>query len=217
MPARPSTNLGSSTVQTVQCDSEHPLVKCQEETVTVLDRPRNESQVENKLDNDHDATAEYDMIAVKHGWLCLFPLVLGLPVYYLKFYQYKSWYSWLVSSLVDFIYLFGFLSLTPQIYINYRLKSVAHLPMKSFMYKIFNTFIDDIFAFVVKMPLKHKIMTLRDDLIFIFFVYQWFIYRTDKSRANEFGFQYEEQDPGGDVVDHSEQEDRNVVDMKKEN
>jgi len=152
---------------------------------------------------DRDVTAEYDMIAVKHGWLCLLPLVLGLPVYYLKFYRYKSWYSWVVSSLVDFIYLFGFLSLTPQIYINYRLQSVAHLPMKAFMYKIFNTFIDDIFAFVVKMPLKHKIMTLRDDLIFVVFVYQWFIYRTDKSRANEFGFQYEQ----GESQDSREQQD----------
>ena len=41
--------------------------------------------------DDYDATAEYDLIAVKHGWLCLFPLVLGLPIYYLKFYKYKSW------------------------------------------------------------------------------------------------------------------------------
>ena len=100
-------------------------------------------------------------------------------------------YSWIVSSAVDFIYLFGFLSLTPQIYINYRLKSVAHLPMRSFLYKIFNTFVDDIFAFVVRMPLKHKLMTLRDDVIFMCFIYQWFIYRTDMRRANEFGFQYE--------------------------
>ena len=103
-----------------------------------------------------------------------------------------------MSSLVDFIYLFGFLALTPQIYINYRLQSVAHLPLKAFLYKIFNTFIDDIFAFVVHMPLKHKIMTLRDDLIFVCFLYQWFIYRTDKSRANEFGFQYQDEDDEGE-------------------
>lgn len=140
-----------------------------------------------------DETAVYDMIAVQHGWYCLFPVIIGMSIYYLCHYQYTSWYSWLISSLVDFTYVFGFLSLTPQIYINYRLQSVAHLPMKSFLYKIFNTFVDDIFAFVVKMPLKHKVMTLRDDAIFIVFLYQWFIYRTDEHRPNEYGFQYKEE------------------------
>ena len=42
-------------------------------------------------EDDYDATAEYDLRAVRHGWLCLLPLLLGLPVYYLQFFQYKSW------------------------------------------------------------------------------------------------------------------------------
>ena len=83
--------------------------------------------------------------------------------------------------------------MTPQLYINYKLKSVAHLPVKAFMYKIFSTFIDDVFAFIVKMPLKHRIMTLRDDVVFFGFLYQWWIYRVDKSRVNEFGFVFEDQ------------------------
>ena len=37
-------------------------------------------------------------------------------------------------------------------------------------------------------------MTLRDDVIFLGFVYQWYIYPADKARANEFGFQYENKD-----------------------
>lgn len=137
-------------------------------------------------------TARYDSIAISHGSLCLYPLVVGFGLYYLKTYAYKSWYSWIISTLVDCTYMFGFLSLVPQVYINYKLKSVAHLPMRAFMYKIFNTFVDDIFAFIVKMPLKHKIMTLRDDAIFLIFLYQWWIYPADKSRSNEFGFQYDE-------------------------
>ena len=32
--------------------------------------------------------------------------------------------------------MFGFIAMTPQLYINYRLKSVAHLPWKAFMYKV---------------------------------------------------------------------------------
>jgi hypothetical protein len=143
-------------------------------------------------DSGEKETARYDSIAMAHGGLCLYPLVMGFGMYYVKTYAYKSWYSWLVGTLVDCIYMFGFLSLVPQIYINYKLKSVAHLPMRAFMYKIFNTFVDDIFAFIVQMPLKHKIMTLRDDAIFLVFVYQWWIYPADKSRPNEFGFQYDD-------------------------
>jgi hypothetical protein len=56
-------------------------------------------------------------------------------------------------------------------YINYKLQSVAHLPLSAFMYKLFSTFIDDVFAFMIKMPWKHRIMTFRDDLVFFGFLY----------------------------------------------
>jgi len=77
--------------------------------------------------------------------------------------------------------------------VNYRLKSVAHLPWKVFLYKIFNTFVDDAFAFLIDMPWKHRIMTLRDDVVFLMFLVQAWIYRVDKTRANEFGYSYEEE------------------------
>ena len=37
------------------------------------------------------------------------------------------------------VYAFGFISMTPQLFINYKLKSVAPLPWRVFMYKAFNT------------------------------------------------------------------------------
>lgn len=134
---------------------------------------------------------KYDKIAITHVFLALFPIAIGLAIYSLQHNSYKSYWSWLISSLADFVYLFGFISLTPQLYVNYRLKSVAHLPIKAFFYKIFNTFIDDIFAFIIKSPLKHKIMTLRDDLILLVFLVQWWIYPNDNKRVNEFGFKYD--------------------------
>eukprot|EP01041_Mallomonas_annulata_P012423 gene12423-26130_t len=136
------------------------------------------------LDSDELYTAKLDSIAVTHVGLCLYPLLLGSALYALLYYKHKSWWSWIVNALVDMVYLSGFISLTPQLYINYKLKSVAHLPLKAFIYKMFNTVIDDIFAVIIKMPLKHRIMTLRDDLVFVVFIYQ--------SRTNEFGFQYED-------------------------
>ena len=48
---------------------------------------------------------------------------------------------------------FGFLAMTPQLWVNYRLKSVAALPAKQFVYKLLNPIIDDMFAFVIKLPL----------------------------------------------------------------
>jgi hypothetical protein len=52
--------------------------------------------------------------------------------------------------------------MTPQLFINYKLKSVAHLPWRMMTYKALNTFIDDIFAFVIKMPILYRIGCFRD-------------------------------------------------------
>lgn len=82
--------------------------------------------------------------------------------------------------------------MTPQLFINYKLKSVAHLPWRMLSYKFLNTFIDDIFAFVIKMPLMYRIGCFRDDIIFIIYLYQRWIYRVDPKRVNEFGVSGEE-------------------------
>lgn len=66
----------------------------------------------------------------------------------------------------------GFIMMTPQLFINYKLKSVAHLPWRMLTYKALNTFIDDIFAFVIKMPTMYRLGCLRDDVIFFIFLYQ---------------------------------------------
>ena len=52
--------------------------------------------------------------------------------------------------------------MTPQLWINYRTKSVAHLPWRTLVYKALNTFIDDLFAFIVKMPDLHRLSCFRD-------------------------------------------------------
>ena len=75
----------------------------------------------------------------------------------------------------------------PQLYLNYRMKSVAHLPWRQLTYKFLNTIIDDLFAFVIKMPTLHRLSVFRDDIVFLIFLYQKWIYGVDKKRANEFG------------------------------
>lgn len=62
------------------------------------------------------------------------------------------------------------------------------------MYKAFNTFIDDVFAFIIKMPTTHRIACFRDDIVFFCYLYQRYLYPVDKSRVNEFGFSAEDEE-----------------------
>merc|ERR1719263_1052042 len=95
------------------------------------------------------------------------PLAVGYASYSLLYDEHKSWYSWLLRAVVGCVYSFGFIKMTPQLFINYRLKSTAHMPWKTFMYKALNTFIDDLIAVV--------------------YLYQRWAYGVDSRRANEFG------------------------------
>lgn len=61
------------------------------------------------------------------------------------------------------------------------------MPGKAMAYKFLNTFIDDLFAFTIKMPVLHRLATLRDDVIFFVYIYQTWAYKVDKTRVNEFG------------------------------
>lgn len=133
-------------------------------------------------------TKEYDDTAMRHLMVILYPLVAGYAVYSLIYETHKSWYDWIITSLTNFVYLFGFISMTPQLFINYKLKSVAHIPMNAMIYKTLNTFIDDMFSFIIKMPVLHRIACFRDDIIFFIYLYQMWIYPVDKTRKNEFGY-----------------------------
>ncbi|XP_078287151.1 putative lipid scramblase CLPTM1 [Rhinoraja longicauda] len=133
------------------------------------------------------STKIYDDMAFKYLSWILFPLLGCYAVYSLLYLEHKSWYSWVLSMLYGFLLTFGFITMTPQLFINYKLKSVAHLPWRMLTYKALNTFIDDLFAFVIKMPMMYRIGCLRDDVVFFIYLYQRWIYRVDLTRMNEFG------------------------------
>ncbi|KAL6786103.1 hypothetical protein ACKKBG_A01415 [Auxenochlorella protothecoides x Auxenochlorella symbiontica] len=151
-----------------------------------------------RLSYTQSRTDEYDAEAMRYLSYALYPLILGYAVYALVYQTHKSWYSWVLNSLVGAVYTFGFILMCPQLYLNYKLKSVAHLPWRQMSYKFLNTIIDDLFAFVIKMPLLHRLSVFRDDVVFLVYLYQRWIYRVDKKRANEFGY-VEEGDPAVDA------------------
>ena len=154
-----------------------------------------------QLSDTEKKTQEYDEIAFRYLYWVAIPLLLAYAIYSLVYDTHKSWYSFIITTLVGSVYAYGFLMMVPSLYINYRLKSVAHMPAKAMTYKFLNTFIDDLFAFTVKMPLLHRLATLRDDVIFFVYLYQKWKYKVDYSRVNEFG-------QGGD--------DEDAVESKKE-
>ncbi|KAH9574350.1 hypothetical protein CY35_01G052500 [Sphagnum magellanicum] len=133
-------------------------------------------------------TKEYDDLAMRYFSYVLYPLVACFAIYSLIYERHKSWYSWILSSLTSCVYTFGFIMMCPQLFINYKLKSVAHMPWRQMTYKFLNTIIDDLFAFVIKMPTLHRLSVFRDDLVFLVYLYQRWVYPVDKKRVNEFGF-----------------------------
>ncbi|CAH8592965.1 unnamed protein product [Dicrocoelium dendriticum] len=132
-------------------------------------------------------TKKYDQLAFRYLSWVLFPMLAIYCGYSLLYLEHRGWYSWVLSMLYGFLLTFGFIMMTPQLFINYKLKSVAHLPWRMLTYKALNTFIDDLFAFVIRMPTLYRIGCLRDDVIFFIYLYQRWIYPMDPNRINEFG------------------------------
>jgi hypothetical protein len=132
-------------------------------------------------------TKAFDQMAYKYLSWALFPLLGCYAVYSLIYEEQRGWYSWVLSMMYSFLLTFGFIMMTPQLFINYKLKSVAHLPWRMLTYKFINTFIDDLFAFVIRMPTMYRLGCFRDDIIFLVYLYQRWIYRVDPKRVNEYG------------------------------
>ena len=130
-------------------------------------------------------TLEADFQATFHLAAIFVPLSVGSIVKSLLFDKHASWYSWFIGALTGCVYAGGFTLMCPQLFINHKLKSVSHLPWKFLIYKFLNTFIDDLFAFVIKMPTMHRISVFRDDIVFLIYLYQRWIYRVDTSRPFE--------------------------------
>ncbi|KAG5897555.1 hypothetical protein JTB14_007270 [Gonioctena quinquepunctata] len=168
---------------------------------------------QNKSSYTESSTIVYDKLAFKYlSWVC-FPLLAGYCLYALWYLEHKGWYSFVLDILYGYLLTFGFIMMTPQLFINYKLKSVAHLPWRMLTYKFLNTFIDDMFAFVIKMPTMYRIGCFRDDIVFLIFLYQRWIYPVDKTRRNEFGYSGEAEEAQKSISGTSENQQ---VEPKKE-
>ncbi len=146
--------------------------------------------MKDKEEHADSESSKIDREARTYFSYAIFPLVACYAAYALVYESHKSWYSFILGTLVGTVYTFGFITMIPQLYLNYKLQSVAHLPWRMLTYKALNTFIDDLFAFIIKMPTLHRLACFRDDIIFLVFLYQKWKYRTDYTRVNEFGVSF---------------------------
>ena len=60
-------------------------------------------------------TKEHDKQAMVYLSYALYPCVIGYAIYALVYESHKSWYSWVLNSLVGAVYTFGFILMCPQV------------------------------------------------------------------------------------------------------
>lgn len=75
-----------------------------------------------KLTETEKKTKEYDEIAFRWLYIAAVPLLAAYAVYSLLYNTHKSWYSYVIETLVGSVYAYGFLMMVPSLYINYRLQ-----------------------------------------------------------------------------------------------
>ena len=153
-------------------------------TTTTTSSSSSSNKRENPNSQAHATTdiSVYDRISGAYLGTTFYPIVAGGALYTLLCRHHSGWYDWIITSSVGAVYTLGFVAMTPQLFVNYQLKSVAHLPWRVLVYRALNTFIDDLFALIIPMPTLHRIACLRDDVVFFVLLYQRWIY-PHKKRA----------------------------------
>merc|ERR1712139_526578 len=115
---------------------------------------------------EREKAEDFDGIAMRWLSLLLSPVIACYICYTFVFDCHRGWYSFVLAASAALVYSLGFVLMTPQVFINYKHKTVAYLPWKKFVYRAICTFIDDLFAFIIKMPTMHRMAVFRDDIVF---------------------------------------------------
>ena len=88
-----------------------------------------------QLSQTEKNTQDYDEIAFLYLSIIAVPLMLAYAISSLLYQTHKSWYSYIIETLVGSVYAYGFLMMVPSLYINYRLK-VRRCLLNSFYEKL---------------------------------------------------------------------------------
>ncbi|XP_077431317.1 lipid scramblase CLPTM1L-like [Vanacampus margaritifer] len=131
-----------------------------------------------KLDEEERRTVGFDTQASTYLSYLIYPLCISGAIFSLAYLRQKSYFSWMLNSLVTGVYAFGFLSMAPQLFINHKLRSVNHLQGAVLMYRGVNTLISDlcscaaVFSSSEAFLSSHQLSCFRDELFFLIYLYQ---------------------------------------------
>ncbi|KAJ1829599.1 Cleft lip and palate associated transmembrane protein 1 [Coemansia sp. RSA 2599] len=139
------------------------------------DKDTSEAAKRGQVQREVDQQTAWYMVRV-----CI-PVMAAYATYSLLYQKHESYVSWFLNISLITVYSLEFVQMWPQLLINHKLKTVDMLPLTAFLYRFLRTFIDDLFALVVPMPLVERIGTLRDDVVFVVLCYQWFRFPRRKS------------------------------------
>ncbi|XP_057691529.1 lipid scramblase CLPTM1L-like isoform X2 [Corythoichthys intestinalis] len=146
----------------------------------------------NKLDEEERRTVEFDKQASRYLSYLIYPLCISGAIFSLAYLRQKSYFSWMVNSLVTGVYAFGFLSMVPQLFINHKLRSVSHLQGAVLMYRGVNTLVTDLCSCVAILSSSEAFLSslqlscFRDELFFLIYLYQRRRFAT-KAKKSECG------------------------------
>lgn len=139
------------------------------------------------LSEEEKETQEYDKLAFKLVSYAAGPLLICWTIYSAIYQTHKGWWSFVIGTLCSFVYAFGFVSMIPQLIVNYKLKSTAGINAKTMAFKLLSTgefddvwskgrkptltlsppstspflVVDDFFAFVIPIPFLHRLACFR--------------------------------------------------------
>ena len=80
--------------------------------------PWAETALTKKSDTSSSETDEIDAVGFHYLSLALYPLVAMWAIYSLVYQQHKSWWSWVINALANGVYTFGFIAMTPQLFVS---------------------------------------------------------------------------------------------------
>ncbi|CRH00182.1 serpentine receptor, putative [Plasmodium relictum] len=132
------------------------------------------------LNKNNSNIIKFENYMNKRLYFIMFFSLIIIFIYNLAFNKYNSFYSLINTTIGVHSYIFNFIFMFPQVLRNYYTKTVQYMTIFSFILLFLNVIIDDIFAVFLRMPTIHKYNVLGDDIIFIIFLLQYFLYKKER-------------------------------------
>ena len=105
------------------------------------------------------------------------PVLILYSIYSFIFDYHTSFYSYTIECMTICVFSFGSIRLTPQLFINYQMKSVKSIDWKKFWYKWFNSLVKIVWLMLMPMPNLYRFAQFREIVVMLLFLIQWCIYK----------------------------------------